>query len=120
MTIANVEFGARQALMLSYGLPVPEINHMPFICTKCAEDDRVSGAFPQAACLKFCTQATINNLFNKLRKFQLLNGDPSQQQSETEQRGEPLPTHQLLWVYTHCPLRSKRDCDGHSHAATVF
>jgi hypothetical protein len=71
-TLADFEFGKGHAMMVSLGLSF-DINTMPFMCTMCAQE-RVSGSFPQAACLKFCSQATINNLFNKLRKFQLLNG----------------------------------------------
>ena len=75
-------------MMVSLGLSF-DINTMPFMCTMCA-GERVSGSFPHAACLKFCSQATINNLFNKLRKFQLLNGGPQLPAVETSS-GEPRP-----------------------------
>ena len=75
-TLADFDFGARNAYLLCFGLTTVDINMMPFVCQKCAEDNRVVGFFPAAACLKFCSQVTINSLFSKLRKFQLSNGDP--------------------------------------------
>jgi len=80
-TLADFEFGKGNAMMVSLGLSF-DINTMPFMCAMCA-GERVSGSFPQSACLKFCSQATINNLFNKLRKFQLLSGGPQLPAAET-------------------------------------
>jgi len=99
MTLADFEFRAGNAYMVSLGLEF-DINTMPFMCTMCG-GERVSASFPQAACLKFCSQATINNLFNKLRKFQLLNGG-SQQPAVHTSSGEPRPFNtSFVWVYTH-------------------
>jgi hypothetical protein len=75
-TLADFDFGARNAYLICFGLTTVDINMMPFVCQKCAEDNRVAGFFPAAACLKFCSQSTINSLFSKLRKFQLSNGGP--------------------------------------------
>ena len=99
-TLAEFEFGKGNAFMVSLGLSF-DINTMPFMCTKCAEG-RVSGSFPQAACLKFCSQATINNLFNKLRKFQLLNGVSELTAAETSS-GDPKPIHHQLPACEHPP-----------------
>jgi len=75
-THADFDFGTRNSFLLCLGLATVDINMMPFVCQKCAEDTRVVAFFPPAACLKFCSQATINSLFSKLRKFQLSNCGP--------------------------------------------
>ena len=96
-TLEVFEYGACNAMIVSLKLPVDiDINTMPFLCTACAEH-KVSSSFSPAACLKFCSQATINSLFNKLRKFQLLSGNPQQPAVETSS-GEPQPIHQQLPV----------------------
>ena len=99
-TLADFEFLAGNAYMVSLGLQF-DINTMPFMCTKCGEG-RVTASFPQAASLKFCSQATINNLFNKLRKFQLLNVGP-QQSAVQISSGEPRPIHHQLPAGVHPP-----------------
>jgi hypothetical protein len=110
-TLADFEFRAGNAYMVSLGLEF-DINTMPFMCTMCG-GERVSASFPQAACLKFCSQATINHLFNKLRKFQLLNGG-SQQPAQTSS-GEPRPIQHQLCVGVH-PQSAPSDA---SETATV-
>jgi hypothetical protein len=104
-TLADFDFGSRNAFLACHGLTTVDINMMPFVCQKCAEDTKVAAFFPASACLKFCSQATINSLFNKLRKFQLSNGgtQPSELQSVPSDPGEIVTVTEMLRLFFEPP-----------------
>lgn len=105
-TLADFDFGTRNAFLNCLGLTQVDINMMPFVCQKCAEDNRVAAFFPAAACLKFCSQATINSLFNKLRKFQLSSGGPvclSAVQSAPSDPSEIVTVTEMLRLFFEPP-----------------